>query len=345
MNIDITAIFSRAWKITWENKKGLWIFGILAALGSGGGGGGGGNNFNFRDGGGGFPSGGGGDFPNLPPNVERFLERLFNNEQGVLFSVGCLICVVLLLSLVVFALSLIGRGGLIGGARLAAEQGSVTFGEAWSQSTRNLGRLFILWLITGLLPIILSLAAAGILLAAVGAAVSSGGGAEVIGASVLGALACVVPLLCMLVPLGIALQILNHMGGFAAVLEDQSGFAALRRGWEVLKNNFITWVVLGAVLIVLEIIFGFVAALPIVIAVLPAIIGLGAGMARGSSELMGGGVIVALLCCAAYLPVLLILHGVFTTWATTAWTLTYEQLTRPPAPLVPGPEISPLAPA
>lgn len=36
MSINYSAILSRAWNITWKYKI-LWIFGFLAALGSGGG--------------------------------------------------------------------------------------------------------------------------------------------------------------------------------------------------------------------------------------------------------------------------------------------------------------------
>src|SRR5689334_24962478 len=101
MNLDFGTILARAWKITWENKV-LWIFGILAGLGSGG------SNFSSRFSN--FWNGSGGR-PNLPPRVERFFD---NTEPAMLFAIlGGIACLVIILALIVLALSIIGRGGLI----------------------------------------------------------------------------------------------------------------------------------------------------------------------------------------------------------------------------------------
>src|SRR5437867_2579364 len=133
MSLDFGAVLSRAWKITWDNKI-LWIFGILAGLGSGGGG----YNSNFSNL---MPKGPGGR-PNLPPPLERF----FNTVQPpVLIAItGGLICLALIIGLVVLALSIIGRGGLIGGVQIAEANGKVTFGEAWQAGLSHFLNLFSL---------------------------------------------------------------------------------------------------------------------------------------------------------------------------------------------------------
>src|SRR5689334_18248034 len=103
MNLDFGTILARAWKITWENKV-LWIFGILAGLGSGG------SNFNSR-----FSNfgNGSGRRPNLPPRLERFFN---NTDPTTLFAIlGGIACLVIIIFLIILALSIIGRGGLIGG--------------------------------------------------------------------------------------------------------------------------------------------------------------------------------------------------------------------------------------
>src|SRR3990172_4054264 len=129
--MDYGAILSRAWKITW-NHKILWVFGFLAGLASGGGGGG-----NAGGGGGGQPGGPGGPGgPGfLPPDFERQMER--PEVIGIILAVAC---VLILIAIALFVLSTIGRGGLIGGIRMADDTDKVTFGEAWAVGVRYFWR-------------------------------------------------------------------------------------------------------------------------------------------------------------------------------------------------------------
>ncbi len=150
MNLNFGDILSRAWKITWGNKI-LWVFGVLALLGQGGGGGGNqGVSFDAGD----FQPGPGG-LPNLPPEFERFLETIGNLGDRLLPIVLVLVCLGILLSIVFFLLSILGRGGLIGGAQLAAANGKVSFGEAWGAGLRSFGRLFLIRLLIALPVIVL----------------------------------------------------------------------------------------------------------------------------------------------------------------------------------------------
>jgi len=129
--MDYGEILSRAWKITWNNKI-LWLFGLFAGTGAslntGNGGSGGG------DGGGGFEGGPGGG---LPPNIERQLER-----PEVIAIILAITGVLLLIVVALIVLSIIARGGLIGGIRLADDNGKVTFREAWSIGLRYFWRIF-----------------------------------------------------------------------------------------------------------------------------------------------------------------------------------------------------------
>lgn len=328
ISVDFGDIIMRAWQITWRNR-GLWILGILASCLSGqGGGSGGGNNFNFSNG-----SSGSGD---LPPGVERMLEQLAPMAMGI--AIG-FICLMLLISLVSIVLGFIGRGGLIGGARLAEANGRVSFAEGWSAGTRNLGRLFVLWLFTGLPFLIIVLLLAGGFVVFVLGAVASGGTRELetffAGGLITGVL-CLIPLICILSLAGVAANILNHMGTLAAVIENRSGLDALRRGWEVLRNNFVSLVILGAILVVLGWVFGFVVALPIIITVLPVIFSVGLAVASENQTAITGTLAFALLCCAVYTPILWVLQGIFETWAWSAWTLIYGKLIAPPPPAAPA---------
>jgi len=329
ISVDFGDIVTRAWQITWRNR-GLWILGILASCLSGqGGGGSGGSNFNF-------PSSSSGSSPNLPPGFERMIEQIAPIAVGL--GIG-LICLILLINLIAIVLGFIGRGGLIGGARLAEANGQVSFAEGWSAGTRNLGRLFGLWLFTGLPFLIIGLIIAVVVVVLVFGAIASGGARELemlMAGGFLTGLLCFIPLICILGLAGFAANILNHMGTLAAVIEDRSGLDALRRGWEVLRNNFLSLLIMGAIIVVLGWIFSFVVSLPLIIAVIPVLIGVAAGVASESEAAVGGGLIFALLCCAAYVPILWVLQGIFETWAMSAWTLIYGKVTAPPPPPAPA---------
>jgi len=318
MKLDFGAILSRAWKITWENKV-LWIFGLLAAMGNGAAGGGGGA---------GGGDGGGRDFGpgglELPPPVRRFVES--PDPQIIAIVIG-VICVLVLIALVLFVLSIIGRGGLIGGVRLADDNGRVTFGEAWRVGLRNFWRVFLIGLIVGVVVIglVLILLVPGIFFSI-----------TIIG------LLCGLPLIFAFVVAAIVLGIVAYFAQIAAVVEDLSVTAALGRAWEVIRANLGDIIILGIVLIVAQAVIGVVIALPVIVTLIPIVFAV-IGFINESQNMAVGGLIVAGLCFVAYLPVLIVLGGVLETWITSAWTLAYRQFIRPMA--APGAQSAPLAPA
>jgi len=318
MKLDFGAILSRAWKITWENKV-LWIFGLLAAMGNGAAGGGGGA---------GGGDGGGRDFGpgglELPPSARRFVE---SPDPRIIAIVIGVICVLVLIALVLFVLSIIGRGGLIGGVRLADDNGRVTFGEAWRVGLRNFWRVFLIGLIVGVVVIglVLILLVPGIFFSI-----------TIIG------LLCGLPLIFAFVVAAIVLGIVAYFAQIAAVVEDLSVTAALGRAWEVIRANLGDIIILGIVLIVAQAVIGVVIALPVIVTLIPIVFAV-IGFINESQNMAVGGLIVAGLCFVAYLPVLIVLGGVLETWITSAWTLAYRQFIRPLA--APGAQSAPLAPA
>lgn len=342
MNIDYGDILMRSGRIVWKNK-GLWVLGLLAGLISGGGYSGGGSSGGGGGGGGGAGPGsdlGPGDFP----MVERFLEQ----NASILIGIGLgAMCLVVALTLVFMILGFIGRGGLIGGVRLSlANNDRVTFGEAWGEGTRHLGRVFSLWLITGLPMLIIGLLFAAVALffafqlftGAMGTGdfndASFGGGLVL-------TIVCLVGLACLLVPIGIALQILNHMGTLAAVSEERAGLEALQRGWAVLRGNVGPVVIMGALFIGLNIAYAFVVGIPTALVLVPVVLfagaGVGIGAANDSPALAGTGIILALACCTLLVPILLVVRGIFEAWTFSAWTLLYDKLTRPASATLPTP--------
>lgn len=282
-------ILSRAWQITW-NHKILWIFGILAALGSGGGGGG----------------GVGGDLRantrGLPPDIQRQFER-----PEVTLFVLCIVLVAIIIALVLFVLSIIGRGGLIGGIRAAEDRGSVSFEEAWSIGVHYFWRMLGIVLLT-ILPVLV-IALFGLFTSVV-AALTFG----------LGAL-CLLPLLCLLILALIPLGILAHFAQFAVVLEDLGVVDAFRRSWEVLKANLGPIIIVGLILIVIGFIAGLILVAPFFAIVFPTLFFAFLGRDGVSVPVIAlGG--AAILC---YLPIAIVLSGILQTWTTSVWTLAYRQ--------------------
>jgi hypothetical protein len=314
MSLDFGAILTRAWKITWNNKV-LWIFGILAGLGSGGGSPNSGSNF----------SSGSGGRPELPPRIEEFFDRF---EPGVLAAViGGILCLAIIIFLVILALSIIGRGGLIGGVQIVEANGKVTFGEAWNAGLRHFWTLFLIGLLVFVVTFVLGLIliVPGIFLAAVTMGIG---------------VVCFLPLLCVFIIAAIILGIIAYFAQIAAVLEGLSVMDALRRSWELLRANIGPIIILGIILAVVGFVINFVTFLPILLIVVPVMVSM-AGFANESQVVGTTSLAIAAACFCIYLPVLLVIGGILQTWITSAWTLAYQQLTRPSAPLgsMPAPTI------
>ena len=291
--MDYGNILSRAWKITWNNKI-LWILGFLAGAGGG---------FNSGSSGGG--DGGGGAGPNNPPDIlPPELQRQFERPE-VIGIILAIVCVLLLIALAFFVLSLIARGGLIGGIRLADDNGTVKFGEAWA-----IGRRYF-WRTLGLTVLLIIPA---ILLGIVGAAfvfLTLGFGAL-----------CILPLICVFVILYIPYSAVMWLAQLGVVLEDLSVFDAVRRGWELLKANVAPVLILGLILLVVGLLIGVALLIPLVIVAIPAVFAFVSDPQNPNIPLLVGAGL-AFLC---FLPVLWTISGALTTWIYSAWTLFYRQL-------------------
>ncbi len=312
--MNFSDILSRAGKIIWKHKV-LWLFGLLASCGRGGSGGsGGGTNFNV---------GGSAPNPQIPPGMRRFVfdvQRFFENIES--WQLAAIIIGVLLLMLALMLLSLalqtIGRVGLIQGAALADEGAErLTFGELFESGRpffwRILGLNLLLGLATfaGLMLTIVPMALIGVVTAGIG-------------------FLCLLPLICLLVPLFWAVGIIIEQANIALVLEDQSILEAIQRGWEVFRQNLGEYIAMGLILGIGNAVVGVILALPLLFVFLPAALSIVLGNQGNNDFLFGGGLAVAALCLLAYLPVLIVLSGILRAYIQTAWTLTFQQLAQPP---------------
>lgn len=307
MNLNFGEILTRAWQITWKYKV-LWIFGILAGCTNGSGGGGGGGNTGYSTG----PSRPS-DF-DVPPEIQRFIVLMedfvawVEDNMWIFIVIGL---VFLLLVVISIFLGTIGRIGLIKGA-YQAEMGAerLVVGELFSASMPYFWRVFGLSFLIGLafLLLLLPLIILGIVTAGV-------------------ALVCLIPLICLLVPVGFVIGIIIEQANRAMVLEDLGMVDGLRRGWEISRANIWPLIVMALILFGISLLLGILIALPILIVVFPTIFAFAMGEGQTFTPLY-----IALACICLYAPVSWILNGILTTYTQSAWTLTYMRLSKRPEP-------------
>jgi len=300
--MEYAATLRRAWEITWKHKA-LWILGILASCGKGGGGTGGGGNF----------SGSGLDPAELGPasqELTQFLERLGNEETLwlLLAGIGLLI---LILSLLFLALGVIGQGGLIAAFHRSDQGASVTLGEAFTAGVFHFWRMLGAQLLIGLVLLMIFLVLA---IPALGLAIFTLGFG----------LLCLVPVFVVIV---VASSLYFQFVQMAIVVEGHGVMGSLRRALDVIRANLGPVLVMGVILLVGTFVLSAVITLPLLAAALPLVTGYLLG-----DQAANAGIGLAALCLVGYLPILILLQGVLTTFVTGSWTLTYLRLIERPRP-------------
>lgn len=301
MNFNFGEILTRAWKITWKYKV-LWIFGILASCSQGGGGGGGGGNTGFQT---------GISDQNLPPALRHFGYQMENFAEWALDNWWIFIViglVFLLLIAVGIFLGTIGRIGLIKGSYKAEQEEpeSLVFGELFSTSMPYFWRVFGLSFLIGLafLLLLIPLVVFGALTAGIG-------------------FLCLLPLICLLIPVGWVVTVIIEQANRAIVLEDLGIVDALKRAWEIVRSNVGPLLIMSLILFGIGLVAGIIIALPIFIVVFPSVFAFFMGNGDSLSPLY-----VAGICVCLYIPVSLVAGGILQTFTQTSWTLTYMRLTR-----------------
>jgi hypothetical protein len=299
--MDYGWVLKRAWETTWK-FKGLWVLGILASCSSGGGGGGNGGGSS----GSGYRFGGESD-----PRFYEFEQWVRSIPEHTWIVIGIVaVVVILILALIALALGILGQAGLIAGFNQVETNGSVTLGEAWRIGKANFWRLVgvrvLFWLASLLL---------GIIIAA--AAITTAIGTMGIG------LICLLPLLCLFIPIGALVGVYVMLTQVALVTEALDVQESFRRSWEVFKANLGPIIVIGLIVVFGSAVIQLVLALPIILAALPAVVSL----AFHSGQVDTTGLVTAGVCLAIYLPLLIVANGILQTYVTGVWTLSWCQWT------------------
>ena len=298
-NFNFGEVLTRAWQIVWKHKV-LWIFGILASCARGGGGGssGGGGNSGYQT--------GSGDNPFSGDKIERVMNQVGNFLENNWWIIIAVIVGIFLLSFVFYFLGMMGRIALIKGVAQADKDAeSLSFGELWAESMPFFWRVFGLNFLIGLafLVLFIPLVLFGIVTAGIG-------------------FLCLIPLLCIMVPLSWVVMAIIEQAQNAIVLEDLNMLDGFKRGWEIVKANAVPIIIMMLILGIGSGVIGVIIALPIIIAVVPAVI----GMAVSQQTLTP--FYIAAACCVAYFPVLLFFNGILTAYIQASWTLTYLRLVK-----------------
>ncbi len=298
-NFNFGEVLTRAWKNIWKHKV-LWIFGILAGCARGSGGGSGGGNSNYSSGPGGESPFSGGQFEQIMGQVGLYVEQ----HMWVIIAA---ILVLMVIGIFAFALGMIGRVGMIKGIALA-EKGaeSISFGEVWSESLPYFWRIFGLNFLVGLAFAVLIIPL--VLLGAVTAGVG---------------FICLIPILCLLVPVGWAVSIILEQAQVGIVLEDLGMLDGFKRGLQIVKANIMPTVVMSLILGIGGGIVGVIISIPLILAFIPVLMGM-AALRESFTPLY-----ISLACCAVYMPVLIFLNGVLTAYIQSAWALTFMKLAQP----------------
>lgn len=316
--MDIGEVLSRAWQIIWKHKV-LWIFGILA--GCGGGGNAGGSSNVRTSGNGGSPFGG---------PIDRFFSNL--SQQQVFALVAAVILFILIATIIAVFLGTIGKIGLVRGVQ-QADSGTerLSFGELFNGSLPYFWRVFLLNLLVGLIFAVVIIAFLLILIVPI-ITVASTGNEQATGIVALLAV-CLIPLICLLLPVGWVVGWVIEQATIAIVIENLGMMDGLRRGWQVVVRNLGMIIVMALILgLGVGLIGGVIIGVPLLAIMGPLMLSLITGTDQGLS----GGMAVSLLCLVGYLPVLILLNGILRSYIESAWTLTFLRLTRPRVSNLPG---------
>ena len=328
--MDIGATVSRAINITFKHRV-LWVLGFLAALS----GGGLSSNTSFQMPGGNMGGSTGTTGGAMSPEMQRFFDMLQENSGLIFAGVAGLACVILVISIVLWVISIIARGGLIGAVDQIEREGSVTFGQAWRMGAAKFWRLLGINILLALPIIIVGIIVAVLIGGSVVAMVATAAGADgqlsdSQAASMAGgglAVFCVGgAFACIAVIYSIIASALSTFGERAIVLDNTGVMDGIRKGWEVFRNNLGNIILLAILMFVIAVVIGFVVGIVSVALFAPVLVS--TVVTLGNGETIGAAtIILGALAFIAVVIISAIISALFVAFNSSAWTLAYRQFT------------------
>jgi hypothetical protein len=326
--MDYGRIIKDAWNLTWRFRF-LWLLGFFVG---GGGASGFGANSGYR-----YQSGG---TPQMPPGTNRAFESFVAWVQA---NAGLLIAlaIVLLLIMLIFAVvSFIAQGGLTRASADLYRGIPVSSAEAWRYGLRFAWRYVGLFFLQVLIGIVIAVSI-GIMIAILAAVAYVFGDAGRIIALIVGVVLTIVGTISLIV-FGVGFGLTVTYAKRAIAILDLGVFDSLRRGFDVLRANVGSSLLLWLISIGLGIAAAIIVSLVLIVVLVPlALLGvvfyaIGSGLSTGFAIYM---VIAVLVFIAAACAVGAIVNTFF--WHY--WTIAFLRLIAPPA--APVPPLEPSVPA
>jgi hypothetical protein len=314
--MDYGKVLSRAWQITWRWKI-LWILGFLSAMGQG---------WNW------------GGNPSYSTDASdwgyRFQGYVPPRVWAVIAGVACL---VLLIGIALWVVSIIARGGLIAGVQQVEDEGSTGFRQAWRVGVKRFWTLFGISILTAIPIFILVVAGIAALVAvfvgsgfAIDARNNAIGGLGIATGILCGGLFC-----CGMIVVGIVLSQIQIYADRAAVLEGLGWIDAFKRGWQVIRENLGPTIIFWLIFLVIGLIIAAVIFGGVLVVTVPFI-----GVA---TNIQPDWWLTVPICFGGLLALIVggLISAIVQTFTSSTWTLVYRELTG----LAAGPEVEPVAEA
>ncbi len=314
--MDFPDLFRRSFALWWR-VRALWVAGVLAAL------------FGYGEYGASFNA----QWSNtttvpIEPGGPSPLDQLseLDPQFAWLAANFALIAAVFIVVGLIWAVVAGLVGALANGAMiaLADESGGEQPGDLGAGMRAGAARMLPVFLVNLLLalPLLLIFGAifalvGGLLWQALSGGIES---AEALVPTLLGTLACALPLALIAIVLSVALRLLGRMAIRACVIEGRGPLASIGRGWGLLRHNLgptlLLWLVLGVAGLMLNVAMG----LPALALVLP----IGMSLASGGLDSMPALAVAGLVIYG--LVVNIGVGGMLTSLSSTIWTLHYRGL-------------------
>jgi len=306
--MDYNKIITESFQIFWRHKA-LWIMGIVAAM-CGQGDAGGGFKFNFQQN---FRSG------NKPPdfNVPPFVQDMVDNPIPYIIALVLGLLGWWLLATIV---GWTAQGALIGMVDEIDRTGATSLGQGWQVGSERFLSLFaiaILLALPGLILLIPFLIWLVAFFAQIGVMTNKNSNQifNSLAPTLFSGIACLLPLLCLSILLGFALSLLKIISMRSCVLEHLGAIDSLKRGWQVMRQKLGYTVLTWFLLFVIGSFFGFIIAIPVVLAVM------NNGLSMVSIGLIALFVVVMTIISGG-------LGGILTSFNSTLWTKFYKEIVR-----------------
>jgi hypothetical protein len=304
MKLDYFEIVKRAWQIIWKHKY-LWVFGFIIALAAGGSNFSNSLNYSFN----------GADTQTASSSFSGFMAAY----AILLIFIGL---IMVLFGLVVWILSILATGGLIGSAAKIERGEETSLRDGFRIGAKNFWRILGLNIIVGLIIFCLVIALI-VPLVVVIVSISSAGDQ---GGGMVAGLICFILIIILAVFLialvAWALSIITLYAVRYIVLEGQGVFASFRSGWGLIRKKPAETFFTFLIVLLISAIAGSVFSIPSLLVGVPVFLTLLAGVATQNIGLVLLAVVGFVLLSLA----MSFFNGVLEAYRSVVWTLTFMKI-------------------